>query len=1337
MKRIAIMAAALTCVLPDIEAQRAKLLTTEDRLSNSLITQIYQDSKGYVWIATEDGLNRFDGTSMIVYHSTGEEHSLASDYTHRVYEDSHGRLWVGTIDGLQTYSRERDEFSDVKIEVDGKEERPHVTDIAEDSDGNIWIGTSGLGILKYDGERVEKVRDILGENKGEFISSLTADTRGHLWIVVAQTGVYRYTISEDKTEQVGIEGDGKILETAFLSDCGGKMLLSGDAKGVYMLDERAMIFRRQEPVSDSFVTALCEKDGTIYIGTDGDGLYTYDTDEGKAEKVDIAMTQTDFGKAKIHSILFDKHGNIWLGIFQKGVMLMPHAPSQFVTYGYRPNGKNDIGSGSVMAIKRAGDKLWIGTDGEGLYGVDERGDVGHYSQGLPKTIMGIAEAGDGKLWLATYDNGLYKFDTRDGRGEEWNRLIDEATESYNKRTVCVAQDQKGRLWVGTYGCGLIVSDGQRAKQYMSTSEIVDYTRNEPINNWINCIESIGKELWIGTYNGISCFDTESETFVGIDKSLQEAAEGKVIYDIAADTAGNMWIASSEGLICYDRQNKRAETKVQKDGLAANVAVGVETSGDGKVWVSTYGGLSCYDPKERTFSNYYSHDGIQGNQFSRAAADRDEEGTLYFGGTNGVTQFAAGDIRRDSRELTVEVTHFYLNGREISKDDLSDGESIIDKAVMDAEEFRFSYSERTFAFELSTFNFVDPELTYYEYKLEGFDSEWHSTPHGVSVVNFTNMKAGDYVLNLRARAGNGYSATKRVRVVIMPLWWQTNWAIALYCIVIGLIGLMIYMAARSRQKIKAEFVRQEHERNIEEAKFQFFFNISHEIRTPLTLIINPVKELLGKEGTDDETKKRYDMIYRNSMRLMRLINQMLDMRKIDKGQMTMHFRQTDLKEMTGAIMQNFSFIAEKKSIRLEMECESEEARAAVDRDLFDKVIYNLYSNALKFTPTGGEVATRISDESESIKIEVMDSGCGIDADKQEQIFNRFYQIENPESAAYTGTGIGLHFAKSIVVLHGGSIKARNREDGTPGSIFTVIVPKHQEHEESSGDDIVKISEEMSADAERPIFDAEKHRASTNKRVLIVDDEQEVNNYLTSELSKQYKIVSCTNGKEAYDIVHKEKIDAVISDIMMPGIDGITLCHKIKSNPTINHIPVILLTAKHSDEDRNKGLQTGADAYIAKPFDMETLKSTLWSIIENRSRIMSKMQEASQAEVKKQKRVELKSSDEILMEKVDKFIYDNIDKPSLNVEMISDHVGLSRVHLHRKLKELTNQSARDYIKTIRMKQSKILLGEKKFNISEVAYALGFSNLSHFSTTFKDFYGMSPKDYMNSSHESGENQ
>ena len=577
-----------------------------------------------------------------------------------------------------------------------------------------------------------------------------------------------------------------------------------------------------------------------------------------------------------------------------------------------------------------------------------------------------------------------------------------------------------------------------------------------------------------------------------------------------------------------------------------------------------------------------------------------------------------------------------------------------------------------------------------------------------------------------------------------------WAYCIYVFLLGLLVLGIVNYILSRMRHRREIMKREHAEQLNEAKLQFFINISHEIRTPMTLIINPLEKLLA-EKKGGEVQKTYLMIYRNAQRILRLINQLMDIRKLDKGQMFMKFRETDMVGFIDDVMLTFDYMARKKKIHFSFEHAMPQLKVWVDMNNFDKILMNIFSNAFKYTPEQGEItvslstgrdATRRDPLKEYFEITVTDSGIGLDREKIERIFERFYQIDNDVTKSNFGTGIGLHLSRSLVELHHGIIFAENREDA-PGSRFVIRIPLGSAHLRTDELEDVEALITPHAVLVKPektdleeVFEEEEGeedeegkktgKAKNRMRILIVEDEEEILSYLKEELEGDYRIMTRKNGREAYDTILADTPDLVISDIMMPEMDGLSLCRKIKQNTNVNHVPVILLTAKSKPEDTMEGMATGADAYMVKPFNTELLKSTIANLLANRKLLKSKFSGAQQQEDKVQK-LSMKSADEILMSKIMKVINENLSNPDLNVEMLAANVGLSRVHVHRKLKELTNLSARDFIKNIRLQQAAALLKEKKLTVSEVAYATGYTNLSHFSSSFKEVHGMSPKEYM----------
>ncbi len=823
--------------------------------------------------------------------------------------------------------------------------------------------------------------------------------------------------------------------------------------------------------------------------------------------------------------------------------------------------------------------------------------------------------------------------------------------------------------------------------------------------------------------------------------------GCVGYVIQEDHSGKIWAGTTDGLYSFDKTTNELERFAMANGLPNNVICGLSEDFRHDIWISTYMGISRYDVQNNRFINYYSGDGLQGNEFMHGAFYTDKNGKIYFGGINGITCFSPGSIGNTSKETNVWITDFYVFNQPIHKNSLSNGDPIIHTSVQEANLFRLSYLDNTFSIIFSTLQYNNPEQISYQYKIDELGSQWLSTEPGVNRVTYNNLPPGKYTFRVRALNYGNYSEVRTIKILITPPWYQTWWAYCFYAALFGLLVLGIVNYILSRMRHRREIMKREHAEQLNEAKLQFFINISHEIRTPMTLIINPLEKLLA-DKKDSELHKTYLMIYRNSQRILRLINQLMDIRKLDKGQMFLKFRETDMVGFIDDLMQTFEYMARKKNIHFTFEHMMPQLKVWIDLNNFDKVLMNILSNAFKYTPEEGEIQVSLATGHdmarkdalrEYFEIAITDSGIGIDRNKIERIFERFYQIDNDVTKSNFGTGIGLHLSRSLVQLHHGEILAENREDA-PGSRFIIRIPLGSAHlrtdelETVDAENVIyhtvdkpvlaKLEEELIEEEEEP---KAAIKAKTRLRVLVVEDEDEIKAYLKAELSDEYKVETCSNGKEAYDLVLRDTPDLVISDVMMPEMDGLTLCRKIKLNTNVNHVPVILLTAKSKPEDTLEGMETGADAYMVKPFNTELLKKTIANLIANRKLLRNKFSGAQQQEDKMEK-ITMKSSDEILMGKIMKVVNEHLDDPALNVEMLASEVGLSRVHVHRKLKELTNLSTRDFIKNIRLQQAAALLAQdQKLTISEIAYATGYTNLSHFSSSFREKYGMSPKEYM----------
>lgn len=1351
---------------PVMKAQTGKFYSTDKELSNSLINAVYQDRKGFIWIATENGLNKFDGTRFSIYrHNATDSTSLKNNYVRTLFEDSRGNFWIGCINGLQRYDRATDNFHELFISRKDGRKNPHITSIIERRNGDLWIATSGQGAISLKKNsnpasfHIEtELTDRIGSN---YLNVIFEDSRQNLWIATEEKGLYRYSPESKELKSYKapyhIAGDDV---SAICEDAHGQIFVGTLTKGLFRLSSRQegnfepVLY--QNRMNLNIRTLIIDTRGKLIIGTDGEGVKEYQPQQDIIVDSEINAGPFDFSKSKVHSLIEDKDHNLWLGIFQKGLILVPGISNKFDYYGYKSIHNNTIGSSCVMAIHTDEQAtIWIGTDNDGLYAINDQGkQLRHYThqagnpQSVPGTILCLYEDSNQELWLGSYFDGLARMNKQTGTCQDATSLLQGNLNAGKPKVSCIIEDKNKNLWVGTYGSGLykINLPTQHVTYYESTrNENDDWSINRLPNDWISyLLEDKEGMIWIGTYKGLAVLNPQTDNFINYKKQ-NNLLPGYVVYSLLESSNGEIWAGTSEGLVCLNKDRLTPVLFTTADGLPSDIICGLAEDEKKNIWISTHQGISKLNPPEKKFINYYAGDGLQGNEFTRTAVFKDKRGKIFFGGTNGVTAFYPQGITEIKKEMNVLITGFHVANRPVKKGDKSGNNVITDTAVMDTEQFTLAYNENTFSIDFSVLEFSNPDRISYQYKIKELGDEWISTQPGTNRVTYSSLKPGKYTFSVQARDHNNFSNIRTVTIAITPPWYQTWWAKVIWGCLGALLIYALTMYILSRIRHRQEVMRQKHMEQINEAKLQFFINISHEIRTPMTLIISPLEKLLAEHS---EKQPVYLMIYRNAQRILRLINQLMDIRKLDKGQMHLKFRETDIVGFINDLMQTFNYQAQKKNITFTFEKELEGAdslKVWIDLNNFDKVLMNVLSNAFKYTHEGGNIEVSLKTGhndayrgalKDYFEIDITDNGIGIDKNKIEQIFERFYQIDNDMTQSNFGTGIGLHLSRSLVELHHGIIKAENREDGQ-GTRFVIRLPlgsNHLKAEELENPEETGSEPTISQLPKDSIYETEeenktneyrKPKAKTRYRVLIVEDDEEIRRYIRSELDSDFRIYECTNGREGLETILKEKPDLVISDVMMPEMDGITLCRKIKQNININHIPIILLTAKSKAEDQIEGLEIGADAYIVKPFNTELLRTTISNLIANRERLRGKLVGEQQVEEKITK-IEMKSNDEILMSKVMKTINDHLADPTLNVEMLAANVGMSRVHMHRKLKELTNQSARDFIRSIRLKQAANLLREKNLSVSEVAYATGFSNLSHFSNTFRDFYGISPSEY-----------
>ena len=1320
---------AFLCFLTNlyVTAQTGRHFDADKQMSSSYTTQLYIDRDGFIWTATRNGLNRYDGYQTRIFKKgKGDELGMASNYVNCMLQDRNGLFYIGMYGAFQTYDGER--FSDIKTyDLDGRHMPSYITCLLERKNGDILVGTSGRGLMRMvNKQEARQMGGVLKEITS--VHRMMEDNKQNVWIVTENKGLLRY--------------DGKSLHRYFNQEEQRSTVLDvcQDHQGhIYVATTNAGLFRIDgntpvhiESTSNKHISVLyVNREGEIMLGYDGQGVGIYSPKTGILKDNPYYSRDVDLSTAKVYSICEDNNGNIWLGLLQKGVFMQPGKTTGFKYMGYKLGARNLIGTACVTSVMvDSNGNSWIGTDKDGLYCLDQDFKViKHFKEHFPATILGLTQDGMGRVWIGSYKEGCGWIDTKTLTYHPQNLPQGSLLSIFD-----LISDSEGHVWIATMGQGLLrlgIKTGDIKQFVMAENAGVNRNVNSIVNNYLSqiALSPDKKRIYVATSMGVCAMDLKTENWLSTFKT--NCPNYGTPTRIAREFGGKLHIGTNDGMYCYDLKTCKMERHGIESGLSDNGISSIEEDKQGNLWIATDHGLCCVNTHTQAISNYFVDNGLQSNEFSDGASWITPDGELIFGGLGGITWFDPREIKERVWKAEVKLTGFSVNGEAITPATMSGFWRITDTAVISSNRFVLSPGDNSFAIQLSTLTYDNPEHIIYRYRIN--HEEWVRMQPGVNEITFSHMAPGNYDFCVVAEQ-NGISTPERCfTVVIHSPWYLSPLAYLIYILIaVGLFwNYRRFHYRREQERLRLQ--EHIHAEEMADAKLRFFMNISHEIRTPMTLIVTPLLSLI-KQVEDPHRRSIYETIRRNAERILGLINQMMDLRKIDKGQMVMHMCETDLIGFVGDIYTLFGQQAKAKNIKFSYEHDTNELPVWVDRGNFDKIIVNILSNAFKFTPTGGEIHIRVTHNAEQASISVKDTGEGIPEDKLKRIFERFYQSPSSINDRNVGTGIGLDLTRSLVELHHGTIEARNNADGK-GCEFTVTIPLGNVHLKPDEmimtaqdvDNSTSLIEENDVVEIQDAAGIEIPKRNRRQKLVIVEDDLEIRDYLATELGTDYDIVSCSNGKEGLQTTLKELPDLVITDIMMPEMDGNTLCSKIKTNGTISHIPVILLTAKSRDEDQLEGLATGADAYIVKPFNLDILRRTIVNLIHTHQMLQMKYARNDQLEELVED-IKMKSPDEKLLEKVMSVINKNLGNSDLSVDKIADEVGISRVHLHRKMKELTGQTPHDFIRNIRLKKAATLLSSGDMNVSEVMYACGFSNAASFSTVFKKLYGVSPRDYMN---------
>lgn len=1328
-------------------------VSVKDGLSQGMVNSIYKDTKDFIWIGTGDGLNRYDGYEFRIFkHIPTDSSSISNNIINCIQEDSLGRLWIGTIDGLNCYCSETETFKTYKhIAGDNKslsnnyvkslfvdkdniiwigtdrflnrfnpktEEFEHynfegklgdtrIYDIHKDKDNYIWLATNNAGLIRFDPETKAYVNYTHDVNNLHSISSdnvytIFEDSKGQLWFGTWEHGVNSYNRARDNFDRFPVNKDGSGL-------------------------------------NNNQIRCISESpDGKLWIGT-FEGLNIYDPLE---KKIEYCLRHNNIPGSlsynTINYILRDEIGTMWLGTHGGGIDMHNPLLHQFSLIDPKQGSNHDYGIIGPL-IEYEG-KIWIGTEGGGLASYDlttkeyQHFDLYNPNRGAlnSNTIKSLCVDRNGFLWIGTYAGGVQVFDIRSKRivnyysnfGGIDNNIVND-----------IFQDSRGNIWVGSN-----TSEGIHTKAHNSDHFMVGFDIQANSTHvdfpWIRTIcEPSTDELWFGSiYNGIFIYK-DGKTTRHISTANSDLTSDYISV-IIEDSEEQIWIGTYGGGVCiYDPETEVIRSLTTADGLLNDNICSIIQDDYNTMWISTVAGISKFSMEDSTFTNYsYNKSGFPIEILNLKSGLLASDGQIYFGGSNGIIHFYPQLIVNNSYPAPVRITRLSLNNKTVSPKYNSD---ILEKSITETKEITLKYNQtNNITIEFAALNYIFPENNQYMYYLQGYEESWNEASFQRQVT-YTNLPAGEYIFKVKASNNSGIwnDEYRSLVLKVLPPPWKTWWAYALYIICsAGLIYAIIYYFI-SRMKLKNEiYVKQIEKQAAEEShqiQLNMFTNFSHELRTPLTLILNPLKNILADSSQKNNYRDTLEVAYKNAKKMLSLVNQLLDLRKHESGNMNLKLEEVNIIQFIEEILILFRELTNSKQIALELHKTEDKIVTWFDPSLMEKVFYNLLSNAIKNTPANGKIDISIhlqeNEIEKHIEIEVYNTGEKIPEKDIENIFSPFFQINKPQFEDNSGTGLGLHITRNIIQRHYGSIIAENRNEG--GVCFRILLPINKELFNENEFFVSSVNNLPDSSFPEEILSTEIDRKKFLSKkelpiVLLVEDNMEMRQFMKSQLQEFYTIYEAENGKTGWELAEKIIPDVIISDIMMPEMDGLALSIKLKSHVKTSHIPIILLTARTSILQIEEGLMTGADDYITKPFDAQILKLRIQNMIDNRTRV-------KQAYLKNFT-IDLpipnsENMDKVFLDRAYAYVKDNISNSEMSIEEFGSQLNLSRTQLYRKIKALTGMSPSLFVSTLRLKYAAELLLENSLSVSEIAYQAGFASPSYFTTAFKKLYNLTPTEYL----------
>lgn len=1332
-----------------------KHLSLKEGFSQSPVFSIAQSKKGFIWIGSRDGLIRFDGYEFKSYKNDKlVNHSIIHSNIKVIHEDNNENLWIGTSNGLFLFNQRQEQFSRIEIGsstiVFGL--------LPDENDEVLWLATNrGLMCINL---ATKRTVDLLFSNQNEvdlskhLISCLYKDEKKRIWLGLERGLVcYSPTTGEIIALPTTLAGNESLQEAHLFvikQDQHGNMWFGTEESGLFYYDiykdicqNYRHVASNSESLLSNFVRDIFAVDhNEVWIAT-RDGLSVFDRNKLIFNNyVHDSTDPNSLSHNTIWQFMKDNSGNIWIPTYAGGINIYSAHRRNFMNIGEQVGTRNGLNQPLVNSIllNNEKDEIWVGTDGGGLNHIDRMNNTikyysvkdqhNHKQSNIIKSLMWDRKK---QIWIGTLD-GVTIFDPHTKHAKN---LELEKRNKHIRVNVLLSDDNK--VWAGTENEGLILMTEEGAVD-TSFVNVPGDKRSLSSNTISSIIQDEAGKLWIGTRNGLNYYDPQTGHFTTYYNSDIENANSRVIQSLYQDSNNRLWVGTMSGGYYFDRIHKKfyklSALEVDNDVLQA-----INEDNAGNIWFSTYEGLIKIDFKhfrlpfqeaDYQITRYTVQNGLSSNQFLPGATAKSSYGEFFWGGVNGITTFYPNRIMKNDILPVVSITGFYIHNKEVT---LYDKDTPLKSAIEDTHEITLTYKQGyNIGFKFAALNFVYTENNQYAYRMLGLanNSSWNYSGSQRN-VQYTNLAPGKYTFQVKAANNDGLwnESPVEIEITVLPPFWKTWWAYLTYIILIGGVIYYIIHFFRIRTQLERSIfegnLQNQRQEELNRIKLEFFTNISHEFRTPLTLILAPLEKMESEIRGNEKAYSQLILIKENAMRLFKLVNELLDFRKAETGNMKLYITLNNMVSVARGVFNSFQMLANDKQISFYFESEQESLEVYFDRNQIEKVLYNLLSNAFKFTPDGGEISCSVKLLDEFVEVRVTDNGKGISEVEQEKIFQRFYQVESVNHPK-SGTGIGLAYSKNIIEQHVGTIEVKSGLVGNRmKTSFSFVLKLGQGHFDNSQlvvDD--ESGRKIISKVDDSLIESKEELIPKKATLLIVEDNVELRTFIKESLLAIYDILEASDGQQGWDVAIENIPDLIISDVMMEEMGGLELAKLLKSDDRTSHIPIIFLTARTSYEHLVEGLETGAEVYLTKPFSLKVLELNIHNLLTTRDAMREKFTRRLMYEPT---RTVVNSIDEKFLKKVLAIIDENIADPEFGVPTLASKVGMSQPVLYKKIRAISNMSVNDFIKSIRFRKAAQLLSEHQYGIADIAYMVGFNDRKYFSKEFKKFFDKNTSEYKNS--------